>query len=74
MAYAADQYVRDGASGDGSDWTNAWDDLPGALIRGDTYYMADGNYSSYQVNDTESGTDHSGGVDRSAADIRTRTG
>ena len=50
-------YIRDGASGiaDGSDWTDAWDDLPATLTRGDTYYIADGSYNSYTFDDAESG-------------------
>lgn len=51
-------YVRDGASGgdDGTDWTNAYDDLPAVLTRGATYYIADGDYSTYDFNDTEVGS------------------
>lgn len=54
---AADHYVRQGASGanNGSDWTNAWTVLPSTLTRGDTYYIADGNYPSYAVDDAVSG-------------------
>lgn len=56
-ANAADNhYIRDGGSGDGSAWNNALDDLPATLIRGDTYYIADGSYAGYQFNDLESGT------------------
>ena len=55
---AADRYVRAGASGsaDGTDWTNAYTSLPAALTRGDTYYIADGAYGSYDFNDAVSGT------------------
>ena len=53
---AADHCIRDGGSGDGSAWNNAWDDLPATLTRGDTYYVADGTYSSYSFNDAESGS------------------
>lgn len=51
-------YVRDGASGsgDGSNWTNAYDDLPAALSRGIAYYLADGSYAAYVVDDPLSGT------------------
>lgn len=57
-AWAADHYVREGASGanDGSDWTDAWTALPSTLTRGDTYYIADGSYGSYTFDDAESGT------------------
>lgn len=53
---AADHYVRAGASGNGSDWTNAYGVLPATLVRGDTYYLADGDYGSYAFNDAENGT------------------
>lgn len=55
VTQAANHYVRDGSSGDGSDWANAWDDLPAVLTRGDTYYVADGNYAAYAFNDAVSG-------------------
>ena len=57
-AFGADHYVRDGASGsdDGSDWTNAYTELPEYLTRGDTYYIADGNYPDRDFKDSESGT------------------
>ncbi|HRY27814.1 MAG TPA: hypothetical protein P5323_01625 [Candidatus Moranbacteria bacterium] len=41
--------------GDGSTWSNALDDLPASLVRGNTYYIADGNYASYVFDDAESG-------------------
>ncbi|MGZ3771374.1 MAG: hypothetical protein ACXVCP_17645 [Bdellovibrio sp.] len=50
---AANHYVRQGANGNGSgsDWTNACTDFTGAcadgsLVRGDTYYVADGSYGA----------------------------
>jgi hypothetical protein len=51
-------YVRAGASGNssGSDWTNAYTDLPVSLQRGATYYMAAGNYGPHNFNDPDSGT------------------
>ena len=52
---AADHYIRAGASGNGSDWTNAYGELPATLVRGDTYYIADGNYPDYTVDDGKSG-------------------
>ncbi|MHB9029535.1 MAG: hypothetical protein ACYC9O_12265, partial [Candidatus Latescibacterota bacterium] len=57
-AYCAEHYVRQGAVGrnDGSDWTNAWTQLPDTLVRGDTYYFADGTYPPYTFNDPVSGT------------------
>ena len=48
-AEAANHYVRQGAGGSGGDWTNAYSDLPSTLTRGDTYYVADGTYSSHTL-------------------------
>lgn len=58
IALAASHYIRAGAGGssDGSDWANAWTDIPSTLTRGDTYYLADGTYARYTVNDAASGT------------------
>src|SRR3989338_570017 len=58
ISLAANQYVRAGATGtgSGSDWINAYTSLPATLIRGDTYYIADGNYATYTVDDAVSGT------------------
>lgn len=57
-ASAADRYVRAGATGstNGTDWTNAYTDIPSSLTRGDTYYVADGTYSSPTFDDPTSGT------------------
>ncbi|MGZ3786733.1 MAG: hypothetical protein ACXVC3_19500, partial [Bdellovibrio sp.] len=46
---AMDHYIRAGATGtaDGSDWMNAWTDIPTTLIRGDTYYIAGGAYGPH---------------------------
>jgi hypothetical protein len=51
-------YVRAGATGanNGADWTNAYSSLPATLQRGATYYIADGNYNSYNFDDAESGS------------------
>lgn len=56
--HSASHYVRSGASGaaTGADWTNAWTTLPSPLIRGDTYYIADGDYEAYTFNDPEVST------------------
>jgi hypothetical protein len=56
LAGAADRCVRSGASGTGSgaDWTNAYTALPATLTRGDTYYIADGEYAAYDFNDATS--------------------
>ena len=57
-AYAATRYVRPGATGSntGTDWANAYTALPSSLVRGDTYYLADGTYGSYSFDDNASGT------------------
>ena len=57
-ASAATRYVRPGAAGNnsGTDWTNAYTSLPATLVRGDTYYLADGSYGGYTFDDAESGT------------------
>jgi len=57
-AEAANHFVRAGASGsaNGSDWTNAYTALPATLTRGDTYYVAAGQYAAYTFDDAQSGT------------------
>ena len=40
----------------GADWNNAYQGLPATLVRGDTYYLADGTYARYSFNTIESGT------------------
>src|SRR5438034_600495 len=57
-SWGANRYVRAGAigNGSGSDWTNAYPDLPSSLVRGDTYYVAAGNYGVHDFVDTESGS------------------
>lgn len=57
-ALAANHFVRAGATGTGSgtDWTNAYTALPTTLIRGDTYFIADGTYGPYNFNTPLSGT------------------
>src|SRR5688500_534390 len=52
-------YVRAGATGaqNGSDWTNAFTRLPASMVRGATYYVADGTYDgSIAFNTPASGT------------------
>jgi hypothetical protein len=58
LSLAANHYVRAGAtgSGSGSDWTNAYTNLPSSLVRGDTYYVAAGNYGVHTFEDALSGT------------------
>jgi hypothetical protein len=52
--------VRSDATGNGSgeDWTNAFTKLPGKLIRGHTYYVADGKYPAYTFDDPVSGEEY----------------
>jgi hypothetical protein len=50
-SFGANHYIRQGGTGNGSDWTNAHGQLPPTLVRGDTYYMADGTYPSYKFDD-----------------------
>jgi hypothetical protein len=40
----------------GADWNNAYAGIPGSLVRGDTYYFADGSYGSYTFSQAVSGT------------------
>lgn len=58
FTHAVNHHVRAGATGtaDGTDWTNAYTDLPATLTRGDTYYIADGSYVVYDFDDADSGT------------------
>jgi hypothetical protein len=53
---AASYHVRAGATGNGADWANALPQLPAALTRGDTYYVAEGSYGSYTFDDANSGS------------------
>ena len=55
---AANHYIRAGAAGNnsGSDWNNALPNFPNSLVRGDTYYIAAGNYGNHTFNDPVSGT------------------
>jgi hypothetical protein len=57
-AWAADHFVRPGATGTGSgdDWTNAYTNLPASLTRGDRYFLADGTYGSRTFSDANSGS------------------
>lgn len=52
ISMAATYYIRADSNGNGSgtDWNNAFTDLPSTLIRGDTYYVADGAYSGHSLN------------------------
>ena len=54
--FAANLYIRQGGMGDGSDWDNAFNVIPDALVRGNIYYIADGNYDGHCFHDNESGS------------------
>lgn len=58
VVLAANHYVRAGATGasNGDDWTNAYTSLPATLVRGDTYYIADGTYGGYRFDDPGTST------------------
>jgi hypothetical protein len=62
MAFAANHYIRAGATGNNSgiNWTNAWTAIPINLVRGDTYYIASGDYGYGEIifNDQESGASY----------------
>ncbi|MFZ5468668.1 MAG: hypothetical protein ACOZIN_04445, partial [Myxococcota bacterium] len=75
-ANAANHYVRAGAAGadNGSDWTNAYASLPPTLVRGDTYYVADGAYGSYTFNDQAASTSLITVKKATSADHGTNTG
>jgi hypothetical protein len=49
-------YIRAGASGNGSDWSNAYGQFPSTLVRGATYFVAGGSYGSVTFDDPVSGT------------------
>jgi len=74
--YSANHYVREGAAGtaSGDNWTDAYTALPASLTRGDTYYIADGTYASYTVDDAQSGTSVITIKKASASDHGTETG
>ncbi len=57
VTHSANHYIRAGAAGNnsGTDWTNAFSSLPATLTRGDTYFIADGNYASYLFDDPVNG-------------------
>src|SRR5262245_40996904 len=58
IVLSANHYVRSGATGNGAgtDWANAYPSLPASLVRGDTYYIADGQYPGYTFDDAASGS------------------
>ena len=58
LSFADTHCVRQGAAGNGSgaDWVDAHPSLPSTLVRGDTYYLADGSYGAHTFNDATSGS------------------
>jgi len=68
--------VRAGATGtnNGSDWNNAFTTLPATLVRGATYYIADGKYAAYKFDDPVSGTSVITIKKATASDHGTNTG
>ena len=69
---AAEHYILDGGSGDGTSWSSPLDTLPETLTRGDTYYIGEGAYGSYTFDDAgtttiyikkATATDHGVGAD-----------
>jgi hypothetical protein len=57
-AFAACHTVSPSGSGskNGADWNNAFAGIPGTLVRGDIYYLADGTYPGYTITQGTSGT------------------
>jgi hypothetical protein len=47
LSMATDHFIKAGASGSksGSDWANAFPNIPASLVRGDVYYIAGGSYA-----------------------------
>jgi hypothetical protein len=58
QAFAACHAVGTTSSGDGSgsSWANRMNNLPTNLVRGDTYYLSDGQYGDYTFGTPNSGT------------------
>lgn len=58
LSAQSNHHIMAGGAGseDGSDWSNAWDDLPGTFVRGDTYYICEGAYGPHNFNTAESST------------------
>lgn len=58
VSYAVDHYIRSDAtgSGSGSDWANAWSQMPASYVRGDKYFVADGDYDGFRIDTAVDGT------------------
>jgi len=72
---AANHYILAGATGanNGSDWINAFTTIPATLVRGDTYYIAGGNYGAHTFN-ALSGTQYVSLQKATVSDHGTSTG
>ncbi len=67
-------FVRAGATGSGTDWDDAFGELPDSLVRGHVYFVAQGSYASYTFDDPASGGDTIRIVRATSADHGTDTG
>lgn len=74
VASAANVYVRDGGSGAGTSWSDALDQIPATLTRGDTIYVADGAYTAPTLDDAVSSTSVITIKKATASDHGTETG
>ena len=72
--FAADYYVLDGGSGAGTSWTDAAGDLPSTLVRGNVYYVGDGDYSGRTFSTANSGAQYITIRKATAGDHGTDTG
>lgn len=74
-AFAANHYIRPGGSGTGGSWSDPIGVWPTSPIRGDTYYLAAGNYNQpWQPNTAASGTIYCRFLKATVADHGTSTG
>lgn len=71
---AASHYIVPGESGTGSAWNDALGSLPVNLTRGDTYWLADGNYGTHEYLDNESGSTYIYITKATASNHGTETG
>jgi hypothetical protein len=75
QVFAANVYVLDGGSGDGSAWNNALDDIPsGGGTRGDTIYVGVGTYAAREFSQATSGSTVTTIKKATVADHGTSTG
>lgn len=73
-ASADNFYVLDGATGAGTTWTDAADQLESPLVRGRTYYVGDGSYNGFTSTTARSGSTLITIKKATAADHGTETG